>query len=191
MGFIRRLFGGRRPAPTDAGHVSDRDDDGVEEASEAGQRRYLEFVGGTSAKFYAVVLHPVGDDDWSVAFNFGRIGTVRGWDHKVEGADLEEAMQVFDDLVAEKERKGYETRAWPANLRMPGNAEGQWVDADEPQQAPTAGIFLSAVPGTLPAIGGGDRVGGITLPPGRLFSADPAGGSRGSPERPGSSQVTH
>jgi predicted DNA-binding WGR domain protein len=159
-------------------HV-DEDDHQDELASESGQRRYLEFVGGTSAKFYAVVMHAGEGGDWSVAFNFGRIGTVREWDHKVEGADLEEAMRVFDDLVAEKERKGYEMRAWPANLPMPADAEGQWADADEPQQIPTAGIFISAVSGTLPATSG-DRVVGIPLPPGRVFSADPAGGPRGS-----------
>jgi predicted DNA-binding WGR domain protein len=190
MGFIRGLFGGQRPAPTDAGHMSDRDDhvddddeigedDEIDEdeASEGGQRRYLEFIGGTSAKFYAVVLHGDEDDGWSVAFNFGRIGTARDWAYKVEGEDLEEAEQVFDDLVAEKQRKGYETRAWPPNLPMPEDAHGQWADA-EPQGVPSPGMFLSAVRGTLPATSG-DRVGGISLPPGRLFTAAAEGGPRG------------
>ena len=48
-------------------------------SSKAESRVYLEFVGGSAAKFYAAVIEAGDDGTWGVAFNYGRIGFPRGW----------------------------------------------------------------------------------------------------------------
>jgi predicted DNA-binding WGR domain protein len=166
--FFDRLLGRRggveRPEPAD--------DDDLELAEPPGERRYLEFVGGNSAKFYAAVLH--GDDEggWTVSFNFGRIGHPRDWGVKVEEVEEDEAREAFEDLIAEKVRGGYKPQAWPASLSMPDGA-GEWrddeaVDADAGPATP--GRYQAASPGTLPPPEGG-VIAGIRLPPGVLVAS--------------------
>jgi hypothetical protein len=66
------------------------------------QAVYLEFVGGSAAKFYAAVLETAGDGTWSVAYNFGRIGFPREWAYKVEAAGESAARRVCAELIEEK-----------------------------------------------------------------------------------------
>jgi hypothetical protein len=62
MSFFDRLFGRRGGAKTGSG----RDEDELQGDATLGDRRYLEFVGGNSGKFYAVVLHGNDEDCWTV-----------------------------------------------------------------------------------------------------------------------------
>jgi predicted DNA-binding WGR domain protein len=178
MSFIRKVFGAganEEPVPS------------VEEAApiagvgdvEHGERAYLEFVGGSSAKFYAVVLWPSDGAEWSVTFNFGRIGTPRSWDHKVQGVDHSTAKRAFDDLIGEKVRKGYERHLWPDSVDLPEGANGVQVGGGGESATPrTPTIFLSQRAGSLPDVTGGE-LAGVNLPPGRLFHPEANGGSRG------------
>jgi predicted DNA-binding WGR domain protein len=166
--FFDRLFGrsDRESAP----------------AAPPGERRYFEFVGGNSAKFYAVVLHGDDDEGWTVSFNFGRIGHPRDWDVKVEETDEDEARETFEAVIDEKLRGGYQPRPWPASLSMPDTGAGEWPDdADDvgvgpsPAMSPTR--YLAASAGTLPPPDGGP-LADVTLPPGVLVSPD------GDPDQP-------
>jgi predicted DNA-binding WGR domain protein len=167
--FFDRLFGRR-----DGGErASSADDEDFEPDAPPGERRYLEFVGGNSSKFYAAVLHGDDEDGWTVSFNFGRIGHPRDWGMKVEETDEDEAREVFEDLIAEKIRGGYQPQAWPANLSMPDGA-GEWgedeaVDVDAEPVSP--GRYVAASPGTLPGPEGG-RITDVTLPAGVLVAPD-------------------
>jgi predicted DNA-binding WGR domain protein len=147
-----------------------------------GERRYLEFVGGNSVKFYAVVLHGNDDEGWTVSFNFGRIGHPRDWDVKVEETDEDEARETFEALIDEKLRGGYQPRAWPASLSMPDTGAGEWpddADGAEAGPSPTASPtrYHAASPGTLPPPDGGG-LAGVSLPHGVLVSPD------GDPDQP-------
>jgi predicted DNA-binding WGR domain protein len=178
--FLDRLFG-RGPkdhGPRTASASDDWEDDGEDDDADEGARaeaRYLEFIGGTSAKFYAAVLHETDDDAWTVSFNFGRIGHPRDWATKIEDVDEDEAREVFDVLVDEKLRGGYERKPWPAALVGP---DGVPVDDEaedgrdvEPDVAAGPPMFLAASPGRLPAQSGG-VVAGVPLPDGVLLSQD-------------------
>jgi predicted DNA-binding WGR domain protein len=171
--FFDRLLG--RRGPDDTRPVRAGDDDLGPDAP-PGERRYLEFVSGNSAKFYAVVLHGDDDNGWTVSFNFGRIGHPRDWGVKVDETDEDEAREAFDAVLEEKLRGGYEPRPWPASLSMPDTAAGEWPEdiseADTgpaPNPGPTR--FRAAAPGSLPPRDGG-RLADITLPPGVLISLD-------------------
>jgi predicted DNA-binding WGR domain protein len=144
---------------------------------ELGDRTYLEFVGGSAAKFYAAVIEQGADATWAVAFNFGRIGFPRDWARKVDGVDEPDARRVCADLIAGKQRKGYERRPWPAYLSLPS---GERPD-EQPEPAPsgTRGIYSSAAAGRLPAEIGGS-VAGVDLPRGRLLRPMQEGGPRGN-----------
>lgn len=164
MSVLRRLFGG------DTGG-----DDGPDDG-DPGPGAYLEFVGGSAAKFYAVVIEPAADGTFSVAFNFGRIGFPREWARKVEGVDDAAARRVVDELVAEKARKGYERRPWPTSLTLPGGGSvASLAGAPDPT---VRGIHVSTVRGSLPPAEGG-IVAGIGLPAGMLIAPAPEGGPRG------------
>src|SRR5438874_9606846 len=134
MDFLRRLFGGGKPgdaqpglpgsptpslgkAPPPASVSSpppERDD------APAPRRRYLEYIAGSSAKFYAVVLDPGADDRWRVRSTFGRIGTKRDWGVRIDGVSFPTARAAYEALLAEKEGKGYEVRPWPGKLQLAG-----------------------------------------------------------------------
>ena len=137
---------------------------------------YLEFVGGSASKFYAVVIETAAGGTCSVAFNFGRIGFPREWARKVEGLDDATARRVVDELVAEKARKGYERRPWPPYLTPPGG-EAVAVAADASEHT-VRGIHVSTILGSLPPATGA-TVAGVALPSGMLIAPEPAGGSRG------------
>ena len=169
--FFDRLLGRRGHGGT--GSAGDEDD---REDGPSGDRRYLEFVGGNSAKFYAVVLHGDDDDGWTVSFNFGRIGHPREWATKVEEADEDEAREIFDEVLDEKLRGGYQPRAWPASLSMPDTATGEWPeDTDHPDTGPSPDAgptrYLAKSPGKLPPRDGG-RLVDVPLPAGLLISPD-------------------
>jgi predicted DNA-binding WGR domain protein len=176
--LINRLLGRRgRDKPESAGAEEDLAHDGPQ-----GDRRYLEFVGGTSAKFYAVVLHGDDDDAWTVSFNFGRIGRPRDWAVKVDALDQDEGREAFDELIDEKLRGGYQLQPWPANLAMPDEASLKWpADADAAEAAPDLSQrprrYRAEAAGTLPQPDGA-RLADTTLPSGVLISPD------GDPDQP-------
>jgi predicted DNA-binding WGR domain protein len=64
-------------------------------------KRYLEFVGGSSAKFYEV-----STSGNQVTIRFGRIGT-EGQTQVKTLADADAATQHADRLIASKLAKGY------------------------------------------------------------------------------------
>ena len=68
-------------------------------------KRYFEFVGGTSAKFWEV--QQAGHD---VTVRFGRLGTA-GQTQTKTFPDAGKAAQHANTLVNEKLRKGYVERA--------------------------------------------------------------------------------
>lgn len=139
-----------------------------------GERRYLEFVGGTSAKFYATVLHPSDEDAWTVSFNFGRIGHPRDWGTKIDEADEDEAREAFEALIEEKIRGGYVTRPWPSDLEGPDGVDAVVDDEaanDEPDVATGPPLYRAKAPGTLPPTSSG-QVAGLALPNGVLVSPD-------------------
>ena len=184
MSFIRRLFGG--PSPHDGDDEHDADESRTtprpsrpptprRPTEPRGPRTYLEFVGGSAAKFYAAIIEE-GADGWRVSFNFGRIGFPRAWATKVDGAGEGQARRVYDGLLDEKVRKGYEVRPWPASLALPS---GEQVDdpAADPHDA-VRGIYVSTRRGQLPT--GDAAIAGIVLPPGRLLAPEDDGGPRGS-----------
>ena len=177
MSFLRRLLGDDNDAPgEEPSNVEvDGDTHGVDDAEDLGAV-YLEFIGGSSAKFYAGVLEEASDGSWSVAFNFGRIGFPREWARKVEGVDAARARTTLVDLISEKQRKGYERRPWPAYLALPNGQRP--VAAEDSPAAASRGIYASAVQGKLPD-DGETTVAGVTLPPGHRLSPSPEGGPRG------------
>jgi predicted DNA-binding WGR domain protein len=141
-----------------------------------GSHTYLEFVGGSAAKFYAAVIEQGADATWTVSFNFGRIGFPRDWARKVDSVKEPDARRVYAELISEKQRKGYERRPWPAYLALPS---GEGPD-EQPESMPisTRGLYISSVAGRLPPEIGGS-VANIDLPPGRLLHPMPEGGPRG------------
>jgi hypothetical protein len=143
-----------------------------------GPRTYLEFVGGSAAKCYAAILEPDEADGWRVWFTFGRIGTPREWALKVDGVPESKARHVYEELIGEKTRKGYEVRPWPASLPLPG---GEVVDdpAAEASTGTVRGIYMASQPGTLPAAGTGASVASVALPPGHHIAPEAQGGPRG------------
>jgi len=187
--FLRRLLGsapnGGRAPDTDFSDEDDRDDDEFDVSdqdedgeSEPSERVYLEFVEGSSAKFYALVI--VGDDDgtWGVAFNFGRIGHPRDWARKITGASRADAQDGFDATRGEKLRGGYEERLWPGDLELPGGAAAASSDASGRDAGPGPGIYRSTVVGVLPPADGGS-VAGVSLPAGRLLLVEEMAGPAG------------
>ncbi len=146
------------------------------ESSNPGTSAYLEFVGGSAAKFYAAVLETGDDGTWRVAFNFGRIGYPREWARKVDGVDETKARSVFLELIGEKQRKGYERRPWPAYLATPTGERPS--EGRAPAEAGPRGIYVAAVPGRLPTEAS-PVVSGVRLPSGYLLRPQGEGGSRG------------
>jgi predicted DNA-binding WGR domain protein len=65
-------------------------------------KRYFEFVGGSSAKFYEV-----GNSGNQVTIRFGRIGTEGQTQTKVL-ADADTAVAHAERLIASKLAKGYQ-----------------------------------------------------------------------------------
>ena len=68
----------------------------------------LTFQEGTSNKEYHAQVVQVAKDNYVVNFQYGRIGNTLQTGTKTPTAvSLTEANDVFDDLVASKEKKGY------------------------------------------------------------------------------------
>ena len=144
--------------------------------SPTARHAYFEFVGGSSAKFYAVSLEEEEGGTWRVRFTFGRIGSTRAWDTRVEGAPWPKAAQAYTSIVNERTGKGYELRPWPATLKLP---DGGTVDDGETSTGGSDQVlFRAAKRGELPPAAGG-TVAGISLPDGVLYVPEPEGGSRG------------
>jgi predicted DNA-binding WGR domain protein len=142
------------------------------------RRFYMEYVGGASAKFYAVSLEEEAGGTWRVRFNFGRIGFPRAWDTRVEGATWVKASTTYMALIDEKLGKGYEVARWPATLKLP---DGGMLDPDEStadSPGPDQTLFRASRRGSLPPPSGGS-LAGIQLPQGNLSTPEPEGGSRG------------
>lgn len=176
--FLRRLIKpeprGDRERDAEAWDNSEPDEDDDDDGSGPAERVYLEFVGGSSAKFYALAIVQGEDGTWGVAFNFGRIGSPREWGRKAEGVSREKAQAVFDSFQDEKLRGGYEERLWPADLEPPVGAAGSSLGAGD-RDEPAAGIYTSTVAGVLPPAEGG-LIAGVSLPPGRLLTLDELAG---------------
>lgn len=175
MSFVRRLFGGHGDDGDERHHEPVAQSSEPDRPSELGPRTYLEFVGGSAAKFYAAALDEA-EEGWSVSFNFGRIGFPRDWALKIDGADEPTARRVYGDLIGEKLRKGYEIKPWPTTLALP-SGERVTETADAPRSV-SRGIYVAAEAGRLPS--GPGSVPDVALPPGRLLSAEESGGPRGS-----------
>ena len=145
--------------------------------SPAPHHAYFEFVGGNSAKYYAVNLEEEEAGTWRVRFTFGRIGSTRAWDTRVEAAPWPKAARAYTAIVDERTGKGYELRPWPASLTLP---DGRTVDDDETSRTGAADqvLFRAATRGALPPATGGS-IAGIPLPDGALYTPEPEGGSRG------------
>lgn len=169
--LLQRLGVPQATAIARPGGTSSKDD------NMSGHRRYLEFVGGTSAKFYAAVLRPDADDTWLVAFNFGRTGFPRAWATKIADVLYDDALRTFEELLDEKEGKGYVPKAWPESLGMPAGSENWDVSADL-AAAGGDSIYRSDVVAMLPPDSRG-LIGGVPLPKGLLFAPSPDGGARG------------
>ena len=193
MSFLRKLFGRgagtqdrrpeRRPSPArprseppaEAPEPSPRTPT-LADLSPAAHHAYFEFIGGSSAKFYAVSLEEEEGGTWRVRFTFGRIGSTRAWDMRVEGASWRKAAQAYMAIVNERTGKGYEIRPWPATLRLPDG--GTVDDGDAPAGESDQVLFRAASRGALPPARGGTAAG-IALPDGLLYAPEPDGGSRG------------
>ncbi len=139
---------------------------------------YLEYVGGASSKFYAVSLEEEDGGTWRVRFNFGRIGSPRAWDTRVEGATWAKASTTYMALIDEKLGKGYEGRPWPASLTLPDGGTLELDDASGADAGMDQTLFRAPKRGTLPQEGGGS-ITGVQLPEGTLYAPSPEGGSRG------------
>jgi hypothetical protein len=193
MSFFRKLFDRgdgqqdrrpdrrRSPAPSRSGSPTETPEPAprtpsLEDLSPAAQHAYFEFVGGSSAKFYAVSLEEEEGGTWRVRFTFGRIGSKRAWETRVEGAPWRKAAQAYMAIVNERTGKGYEIRPWPATLRLP---DGGTVDDGESSTGESDRVlFRAATRGVLPPARGG-TIAGIPLPDGELYAPEPDGGSRG------------
>ncbi len=177
MSFFKKVF--RHSSDDRRAETADGGSAGGPPASDSpgpGLHTYLEFVGGSAAKFYAAVIEQGEDATWTVSFNFGRIGFPRDWARKVDGVDEPDARRVYTDLIGEKQRKGYERRPWPAYLALPSGERP--AESPESTVIGTRGIYNSAVAGRLPSETGGS-VANVDLPPGRLLRPMPEGGPRG------------
>lgn len=96
---------------------------------------YLEFVAGSSAKFYRLSLRPAGPDFVALA-EWGRIGTAGQSIEKYRGPSRAAAEAAFAASAAEKRAKGYLDARDPAAGSPAGSAK--------PAVSPSAG---SAAPG--------------------------------------------
>lgn len=67
----------------------------------------LAFSEGTADKVYRLQLETDGDN-WTVRAEWGRRGKALQSGVKASAVPYEEAKRVFDRLIAEKTRKGYE-----------------------------------------------------------------------------------
>jgi predicted DNA-binding WGR domain protein len=157
--------GGRSVAPT------------VADLTPAPHHAYFEFVGGASAKYYALSLEEEAGGTWRVRFTFGRIGSRRAWESRIESASWQKAAQTYQALVDEKVGKGYEFRPWPGSLKLP---DGATIADDDPSSAGSQDqvLFRASRRGNLPPASGG-IVAGVQLPGGVLYVPEADGGSRG------------
>jgi hypothetical protein len=192
MSFIRKLFGrgdgeqdrrdrrsspapSRTQPPTKSPEPAPKPPT-IADLSPAARHAYFEFVGGTSAKFYAVSLEEEEAGTWRVRFTFGRIGSSRAWESRVDGAPWPKAAQAYMAIINERTGKGYELRPWPSTLNLP---DGGTVDeAETTSDQAEAVLFRATNRGALPPATGG-TIAGIALPAGMLYAPEPEGGSRG------------
>jgi predicted DNA-binding WGR domain protein len=170
--FFRRRS---RPHEEQAVDEGSRNPEAEGDGFDLGMAAYLEFVGGSAAKFYAAVLEEAEAGSWHVRFNFGRIGFPRAWASKIEGVAESQARREYRELIEEKQRKGYEARPWPSYLELPG---GERPEQTAGRAVPDRGIYISEVAGQLPPESGGS-IGNVELPAGRRLTPTPEGGHRG------------
>lgn len=147
MSFLRKLLGDKRPEPPAEGRTESPAPPRPPSApspppvprpapvaptladlSPRALHAYFEYVGGGSSKFYAVSLEEEEGGSWRVRFNFGRIGSPRAWQTRIDSAPWAKAARAYMALVDERTGKGYEIRAWPASLALP---DGTTLDADQ------------------------------------------------------------
>lgn len=67
----------------------------------------LWYKGGRSDKVYSVSLLNTRGNNWSVRFAYGRRGAAPQIGYKVTEVSYTKAKDVYDDLVSEKEQRGY------------------------------------------------------------------------------------
>jgi hypothetical protein len=181
--YLRRLLRSEPnvDAEPEADVSDDYEPDDDDDGTEPNERIYLEFVEGSSAKFYALVIVRLDDGTCGVAFNFGRIGYPRQWGHKVTDVSRAKAQDVFDATRDEKLRGGYEARLWPGDLELPDGAVGASSDGAGRGAEPGPGIYMSTTIGVLPPAQG-DSLASVSLPAGRLVRIEEMAGP--ASERP-------
>lgn len=114
---------------------------------------HLEYVHGSSNKFYTLVLLENADGTFSTAFNYGPRGRPRSWDFKVKSTDHTRAQSEFDKIATEKRAKGYQDVPWPIpsiyhypGAARPGQAGSVPAPSPAPVQAPRPVSPAAAVP---------------------------------------------
>jgi predicted DNA-binding WGR domain protein len=80
---------------------------------------YLEYVGGTSRKFYRAVLLERPDGSWSAETGWGRIGNHGVSARPAEGVARDAAVGALAEVIDAKRRKGYRDAADPDRYSAP------------------------------------------------------------------------
>jgi bifunctional non-homologous end joining protein LigD len=78
----------------------------------------LWFKGGRSDKVYSVSLLNTSGNNWSVRFAYGRRGSAPQIGYKVTDVSYTKAKDVYDELVAEKEQRGYKSTSTTVNTMV-------------------------------------------------------------------------
>ena len=74
------------------------------------ERWYLTNTLAGHNKFYEVIVDQKASDSYEVRAKYGRIGTEGKWQTKHHGKIMNNARRVAEDLVKEKEGRGYVRR---------------------------------------------------------------------------------
>jgi len=112
---------------------------------------YLEYIYGTSSKFYSIALLENDNGTWSMAFNYGRIGQPRDWGYKAAQVAEPVARKAFD--AALRDKSDYTKRAAvPTYATYPGATRvGLGALGTNPAGAATGAAKPSVTSGVLGA----------------------------------------
>ena len=142
---------------------------------------YLEYIYGTSNKFYSLALLENPDGTWSAAFNYGPIDHPRGWGFKAAGVAEVVARKAYD--AALRDKSDYTLRgavkayaAYPDVIRVGLSAPTPGTAAPSTGVASSAAVAKPAV--VVPVSAGGTGInraqpadGGVPRFPAQLCGA--------------------